>query len=89
MDILASKVRSVFKELLLDAVLGTEPPPVLFKSIEDQHLGQFTGGHIDRWSWNRYALGLLTFDELDTLYTSIKHYAHSKENPLDKVPSEV
>lgn len=65
------------RALLIDAILGTTPPPEFIQIFEDAKLGSYTGGFADRWNWaDRSKFEKLSDENLVGLYVSIRTVRH-------------
>jgi hypothetical protein len=58
---------------LIDAIAVTPPDFSQIKSLSESGLGHLLGGHVDVWTWHKYALQDLSYDALASLYDSIKN----------------
>ena len=54
------------KKDLINMIMGTNPGYDKIQPIEDAGFGRYTGGHADKWTWNRSKLNEI--DDLSKLY---------------------
>ena len=57
---------------LIALVVGKEPRYEAMVDLERRGLGNYAGGFLDRWTWNRYALQKLEEGDLYGLHLFLK-----------------
>jgi len=62
----------VNKEDLVNLVTGTSPSFDLINPFTEMGIGNYIGGHADRWSWNRSTLEKLDEHELLEIYNRMR-----------------
>lgn len=62
----------VSKEDLVNLITGTSPSFDLINSFTEMGIGNYIGGHVDRWNWNRSTLENLDEHELLEIYNRMR-----------------
>ena len=65
-------MRIIDKELLIDAIMGTQPSyETMNNSIVDK-CGYYVGGFRDEWHWKKDEIEKLSPEEMNKLYSILK-----------------
>jgi len=60
------------KDELVTLVKGLEPSYILMNKYSKMGLGDYIGGFVDRWTWDKYGLQELTEEELYNIFQECK-----------------
>lgn len=62
----------VNKKDLVNLITGASPSFDLINQFTEMGIGNYIGGHADRWSWNRTTLETLNEDDLLEIYKKMR-----------------
>jgi len=68
-----------------DALLSADPPELSREVLQRADLGHYTGGHIDKWTWDELEVWDIHPDVCTALYWLLKSLRGVKEPPHEVI----